>query len=160
MEQRVKKFASAAPPVRAHRLLIISCSAAKRHGPPAEMPAIERYDGVFFKVLRKALREGHCRVPVEVRIISAKYGLVNPETRIPSYNVRMDTRQAEKLRSSIRRKLQRTINKNKPREILVNLGKAYAEIIRDLPELENATWAAGPIGKRAGALKSWLVNDK
>ena len=71
----------------------------------------------------------------------------------------MNTRQADRLRTSIRTDLQRVINKKKYSGILVNLGKAYADIIHDLPELQSALWAEGPIGKRAATLKCWLIND-
>ena len=151
--------ASAQPMIKSRRLLIISCSAAKRLNPRTYIPAIERYDGVFFKVLRKALREGRCQPPVEILIISAKYGLIAPHTPIPNYDTKMNTRQSAMLRIPIRKNLQRVINKNKPSRILVNLGKPYADIIRDLPELQSAFWAEGPIGKRAATLKSWLIND-
>ena len=56
------------------------------------MPAIERYDGVFFKVLRKALREGRCQPPVAILIISAKYGLITSKTLIPNYDKKMNSR--------------------------------------------------------------------
>jgi cytoplasmic iron level regulating protein YaaA (DUF328/UPF0246 family) len=141
------------------KLLIISCSAAKRRRPAARTPAIERYDGVFFKVLRKALRQGHPRWPIAILIISAKYGLITPDTLIPNYDIEMNARQAEKLASSIRAKLQQIISHTKPREILINLGQTYAKTIRDLPELQNASWVAGPIGKRASILKAWLTHD-
>lgn len=155
----MKKSTSAPAPVKSRRLLIISCSAAKRRSPPANIPAIDRYDGVFFKVLRKALREGRCQPPVEILIISAKHGLITPHTPIPNYDTKMNTRQADRLRTSIRTDLQRVISKMKPSGILVNLGKAYADIIHDLPELQSALWAEGPIGKRAATLKCWLIND-
>lgn len=155
----VNQHASAQPILKSRRLLIISCSAAKRLSPRAYIPAIERYDGVFFKVLRKALREGGCQSPVEILIISAKYGLITPHTPIPNYDTKMNTHQAAMLRTLIRKDLQRVINEKKPSGILVNLGKAYAEIIRDIPELQSAFWAEGPIGKRAATLKFWLIND-
>lgn len=141
------------------KLLIISCSAAKCTSPPAKMPAIERYDGVFFKVLRKALRDTDQRTPMVLLIISAKYGLITPDTLIANYDTKINPRQAAKLGHQIRQGVKLAIRRNKPRNILVNLGKSYEAIIRELPELQNAVWAKGPIGKRAATLKSWLIND-
>ncbi len=144
---------------KSKKLLIISCSAAKRSGPPSKMPAIDRYDGVFFKVLRKALRDTDHRSPLVVLIISAKYGLITPETCIANYDTKMNSRQAATLSPQIRRGVALAVKKSKPGRILINLGKSYASIIRDIPELQNAVWEQGPIGKRAAALKSWLIND-
>lgn len=153
------KTNTTAPRRKLQKLLIISCSAAKRGGPPAKMPAIERYDGVFFKVLRKAWREPDQRDSVVLLIISAKYGLITPETRIANYDTKINSRQAAKLGPKIRQGIKLAVRRNKPSKILVNLGKSYESIIRELPELQDAVWAEGPIGKRAATLKSWLVND-
>lgn len=141
------------------RLLVISCSSAKRRRPKDKIPAIQRYDGIFYKVLRKTIREGTVDYPLIVAIISAKYGLITPDTLIPAYNMKMNACQAKTLGPVIRKELQKLINKHKPGAILINLGKAYAAIIRNLPELNNAVRAAGPIGKRAAILKSWLTDD-
>ena len=154
----MKQDAPAKGLTKSQRVLIISCSAAKRRSPSAKMPAIERYDGVFFKVLRKALREARCQPPVAILIISAKYGLITSKTLIPNYDKKMTARQAGRLRASIRKELQQRVHKTEPDGILVNLGAAYAGIIHDLPALKGASWAAGPIGKRAATLKAWLIN--
>ena len=66
---------------RVDRLLILSCSQRKA---PAKgrLPAIDRYDGPAFRVLRKYLREGPAEVPT-VLILSAKYGLIESEREDP-----------------------------------------------------------------------------
>ncbi len=142
------------------RMLIISCSASKRRRPNRRIPALQRYDGVFFKVLRKSLREYDIADGLHVLIISAKYGLITPQTPIPNYNKKMDRGQAEKLGPAIRRKIRHAIGLAKPGVILVNVGGVYETSIRDILELKRAQWASGPIGKRAATLKSWLINDR
>jgi hypothetical protein len=62
-------------------LLIVTCSQRKRSDLEL-LPALERYDGIFFRILRKALREGHWSGTLEVLIISAKYGLLELDTVI------------------------------------------------------------------------------
>ena len=39
-------------------LLIVTCSQRKRSDPEL-LPALERYDGIFFRIIRKARREGN-----------------------------------------------------------------------------------------------------
>ena len=56
------------------RLLILSCSKAKR-ADCGLLPAIDRYDGPFFRVLRRYLRQQPADPPV-VHILSAEFGLI------------------------------------------------------------------------------------
>jgi cytoplasmic iron level regulating protein YaaA (DUF328/UPF0246 family) len=63
------------------RLLILACSARKRLDRSA-LPAIERYDGVNFRILKKLQREHAFPHDLDVLILSAKYGLLSPETPI------------------------------------------------------------------------------
>ena len=77
-----------------HRyLLIVACSQRKRSD-PGLLPAIERYDGVNFRVLRKARREGYWPENLDVLILSAKYGLLKPDTLIEDYDSRMTQERA------------------------------------------------------------------
>ena len=137
-------------------LLIISCSAAKRKSPCAPLPAIERYDGVFFRVLHKAVREGYSWPKMKLVILSAKYGLIRDTTPIPYYDQRMNRERAQALRSSVRASLQQILRTGRFDRIYINLGREYATIIQELPALAQARWASGGIGQRAAILKSWL----
>ncbi len=56
------------------RLLILSCSRRKRLDKDL-LPAVERYDGPAFRVLRRFLREMPFEAP-DVPILSAEYGLI------------------------------------------------------------------------------------
>src|SRR4051794_5911479 len=69
------------------RLLVISCSQRKVLD-EKPIPAVDRYDGPAFRVLRKYLREVH-DPSLTVQILSAKYGLIDAEYPIPYYDCRM-----------------------------------------------------------------------
>lgn len=69
-------------------LLIVMCSKRKRSAPDL-LPALERYDGIFFRILRKARREGHWPDNLDILILSAKYGLLELDTAIENYDLRM-----------------------------------------------------------------------
>jgi hypothetical protein len=140
----------------ADALVLISCSAAKRRTPAAPVRAIDRYDGIFFRVIRKAMADGRMSPRTHVAIISAKFGLIATETTIPFYDQKMDKSRAAVLRQSVRKELQQLLREHKFAKVFINLGRHYAVLIDDLPELRAATWAGGPIGKRAAAMKSWL----
>jgi queuine/archaeosine tRNA-ribosyltransferase len=55
------------------------------------LPAIERYDGVHFRVLRKAKREGYWPRNLEVLIVSAKYGLLELDPKAIPYGEILDS---------------------------------------------------------------------
>ena len=56
-------------------LLIISCSDRKIQTLGC-LPAFELYDGSFYRILRKAIREGYFPNNLDILIISPKYGLL------------------------------------------------------------------------------------
>ena len=78
------------------RMLILSCSSRKK--PSKEhLPAIERYDGPAFRVVRKYLRERGGPSPI-ILILSGNYGLIDSSTPICDYDCRMTTMRAKELR--------------------------------------------------------------
>ena len=77
-------------------LRIVACSQRKRRD-SGLLPAIERYDGLYFRVLRKARREGYWPANLDVLIVSAKYGLLELHTAIENYDLRMTPEQAMRL---------------------------------------------------------------
>lgn len=138
-------------------LIVISCSARKKRSPPPPIPAITRYDGVLFTVIRKAVREKRMRPNTTVIIISAKYGVVRAGTKIPFYDQRLTASQATTLAPRVRSTLAAIVRKGKYQRKFVNLGRDYASMIQDLPALRGAVWASGSIGQRAAVLKSWIT---
>lgn len=64
------------------KLLLLACSNRKIRS-KGLMPAIERYDGVNYRVIHKLQREGRFPKNVDVKILSAKFGLIDAQTPIP-----------------------------------------------------------------------------
>src|SRR5579875_351231 len=86
-------------------LLLIACSQRKL-SISGLLPALERYDGGHYRLLRKARREGYWTENLEVFILSAKYGLIRSSTPIENYERRMDQKRYKRfeiLPSRIRR---------------------------------------------------------
>src|SRR6266567_6447270 len=86
------------------RRLLLSCSEKKRDD-PCPLPALERYEGGSYKVVKKAMREGTFPPDVEICIVSALYGLLEAGEMIMSYNRKMTTLRATELRPLISRRL-------------------------------------------------------
>lgn len=70
------------------QLLILGCSQAKREG-DGLLPALDRYDGPPYRVLRKFLRGHHWPSSVSIAVLSAKHGLFGGLKGIEDYDVRM-----------------------------------------------------------------------
>lgn len=143
------------------RLLILGCSAAKRHEAWL-MPAVERYDGPAFRALRRARREGLIDEDTRVRILSAKFELVGEQELILDYDQLMTERQAELLAPTVTWSLHRWMREHPDcADVFVNLGRAYMPAIAGFEEWCGrngiaCTMASGGIGKRLAQMKAWL----
>ncbi|MCX7593314.1 MAG: hypothetical protein N2235_06070 [Fischerella sp.] len=142
----------------ARYLLIIACSQRKLTD-DGLLPAIARYDGGHFRVLRKAQRDGYWSNHIDVLILSAKYGLIESCTPIANYEQRMNKKRACELKTQVTQTLQAYAQKGIYSEVYVDLGKDYQSAIEGLGELFKGslvTHAQGSIGKRLQSLKDWL----
>jgi hypothetical protein len=135
------------------RLLILACSQRKRSDRNA-LPAFERYTGVNFQILHKLRRE-HA-FPSD---LSAKYGLLSPETPICAYDLKMTERRATELCAQVSSDLDRHLQEKKYDSVFVNLGKAYLNTLALSSELKqcNVQYATGGIGSKMKQMKAWIL---
>ena len=170
------------------RLLILGCTKTKYQTSRLPLTAIERYNGTSFRMLRFHLSCSHVWNEVhpyrartlDVLIISAKHGLLLPDTYIESYDQVMTLAQADALRSNIRHDLAQLIQNRSPYQAtLIHLGYNYLCTLTARPENRIATqlhievartslvelvgdsfgqmtFITGGIGTRLGQLKHWL----
>ncbi|WP_081909276.1 peroxide stress protein YaaA [Haloferax prahovense] len=110
-------------------LLLQSCSNSKREASESR-PALELYSGYFYKIIKKAIRDGECRPDMDLKILSAKYGLLEPDEQIEYYDYRMDKQRAEELRPIVVDELQQLILEREYERVVVNMGKEYRMAIR------------------------------
>ncbi|SKB15099.1 hypothetical protein PL11201_690120 [Planktothrix sp. PCC 11201] len=64
---------------------------------PEFLPAIERYNGVAFRVVRKFLQEQTTDY-LDIFILSAKFGLIPAYQLIPNYDQKMDRVRSQELK--------------------------------------------------------------
>lgn len=134
-------------------LLILPCSKKKRD--VAAAPAIELYNGPFYQILRKQRS-----LNLDVLVLSAKYGLIDVEKIITSYDQKMTERRALELSKSVREKLEKTIATGHHKEIFVNLGSTYMAALcvsKDVLDRCNTSYATGRIGERMQQLRNWIT---
>ncbi len=142
------------------RLLLISCSRQKRQT-RSRLPAIERYDGPAFRVLRRYMK-GRTDGQPEVLILSAKWGLISGDTPLPNYNCRMTTRRAGEMRPLLSAQLRKILGSHAC-EVFVAMDDAYWRVInlQELSEMEGIRIYStrGGRGRRLAGLYDWLHGD-
>ena len=135
------------------RLLVLSCSQRKRD--LNNSPAIDVYDGPFFRSLRKNMQND-----LDVMILSAKYGLIDSDTLITKYDQKMTRARANSLRVETTQKLRAKLDSRIYVDIFFELGKIYLEAIginsEDYQNIE-LKFDKGPRYERAHNLKEWLM---
>lgn len=147
-------------PTPKRKLLLIACSNRKRRD-KGLLPALERYDGVTYRVIRKAMREGYFPPNVDIKILSAKFGLIDAQTRIPYYDQRMDRERAGRLRSQVQSRLEKILISQKYAEVYIDLGKNYFVLLDTFVFPPDIVFyrIEGKIGIRLCKLKSWFVDS-
>lgn len=141
------------------RLLILSCSQRKSTSRDP-LPAIERYNGPLFFVLRRFIRECPRQTKhLDVYILSAAYGLIPWDFPTPLYDRKMNTSRAVELQPQIDTEFS-NILQNEYTSICFVLGQTYLKAFEDLrlliPAFTESMVADGPIGKKQTQLKKWL----
>jgi len=138
------------------QLLVLGCSQVKREA-PGLLPAIDRYDGSSYRVLRNYLRQREWPSNLSVAILSAKYGLVGGFTGIEDYDERMTTLRA----SEWAPQCFQTLNTWAADHATVHfsLGKDYLPAV--VPAIEHglknrAEIFEGPIGMKLSQIKGLL----
>lgn len=145
------------------RLLILSCS-QRKHETQELLPAIERYNGPSFLVLRRFLRESSNQSKeLDVYILSAAYGLIPGDCPIKWYDRKMDLTRAVELQSQVNSALS-DILRNNYTSICFVLGKTYLKAFESahdlIPDHTERIIAYGWIGKKLAQLKQWLWGEQ
>lgn len=139
-------------------LLILGCSSRKRHD-SGLLPALTRYDGVNYRVLGRARREGRLPNNLDILIISAEYGVLAPDDLIPDDDRLMTPARARELQPTVSAELDSRLADTTYAGVFVNLGTTYLLTVEGsgrFRALSNVTYAEGGIGQKMGHMKRWL----
>ena len=145
-----------------NRTLILSCSQSKKID-ETDLPAIQRYDGPSFRLLRRYLSQTD--EDLEIYILSAKYGLIRHQTSIPYYEQKLRNDRIEELKESISKQKRNIFSETQKRNsFFINLGKTYLQVFEPVFEEQiknsNTTFASGSSGKRLAEMYDWLYGEK
>jgi hypothetical protein len=96
------------------------------------VPALDLYDGYFFRIIKKALRANQFQPGLDIIIISAEHGVIEPEDEIGYYDRRMDTERARELNADIVNTIADKVAEEGHGKVWINLGKDYLPAVDGL----------------------------
>jgi hypothetical protein len=139
-------------------LLVLSCSQRKR--PDSNLlPASERYDGPTFRVLRRFLKEQPL-APLDIFILSAKFGFIPHNRPIPNYDLRMTQLRALELQPIVIRELKRISSSQSYEKLFICAGRDYLQALDGYDKLITPDLtvkiAEGGLGQKLADLHNWL----
>lgn len=139
-------------------LVILGCSQRKRQTSRL-LPAVDRYDGPLFRVLRRRIREKPEGAP-QTHILSARFGLIPGNALIPRYNRSFPRYDHSALRELVERQVERVLHDIRPERVFASVGLRYWPLIekplaRAVPP-HGLVIGKGGIGGRASQLAHWL----
>lgn len=139
-------------------LLILACSQRKRSDADL-LPAIERYDGPTFRLLRCFLRKEPL-APLEIYILSGKFGLIPGDYLIPNYDQRMTKMRSRQLQPEVIAKFEDILNAKSYQKLCICLGRDYFVALDKydilIPSGLAVRIATGSLGKKLATLHDWL----
>ena len=140
------------------KLLILGCSRRKLNDKEM-LPAINRYDGPHFRILRR-FRLAHGSIMPQTLVLSAFYGLIDIDQKIANYDSVLTKKPTEEWIAMVRSQLALKLRLFRPFEIFIFGGKIYREVLEecldDLGEKAIRIVPKGGIGQKLSALKHWL----
>ena len=139
------------------RLLLLGCSRSKREG-EGLLPAVDRYDGPLFRVLRRYLRD-HGDGNLEVHIISAEFGLIPASQPIPWYDRKLTPSRATEIQPVVTSVVDKKLVSGVYDGALAVLGRTYLQTID--PELlhrhrDILRVSLTSVGGQSSLLHDWL----
>jgi hypothetical protein len=144
------------------RLLILACSENKKNKPDL-IPAIERYDGPMWKMLRSFTKKHTAsEMKLDIYVLSAKFGLIPTTESIPWYDQVMTENRAKELQRPTMSQLCMLLDEGYG-QICLALSKLYLHALQGweniIPGEASVTVIDGPMAAKPAQLRSWLNGD-
>lgn len=141
-------------------LLLLPCSQRKRVT-PGRIPALDRYDGPQFQVVRKFLRaHPELQTSLDVVVLSARFGIISSAEHIPYYDQRMTLERAVEIRTHAPIVLSHYLQHKICQRFCISLSRDYllaiAGIEAIIPATCEVTYIRESLGVRLSRLRQWL----
>lgn len=142
------------------RLLILSCSQSKIQGSTL-LPALARYDGPKFRLVRKFQRDCVAEASLlDIYVLSAKYGLIPASKPIQFYDRRLSHARIAVLMSKVRISLKSIFDCKTYSHIFLCMGRDYHALLRGIEHMVDPSVALfrskATQGRMLSELYDWL----
>lgn len=125
------------------------------------MPAIRRYDGPFFRAVRRGLAAG-CEV--ETYVLSARFGLIHSDTEVPWYDQRLGQSAEPAFAEGLQVSVSQLAESGRFTTAFVCAGHKYLGLLGThldrLRAVAPVTTAAGGLGEKLTRLRGWLSDPR
>ena len=150
------------------RLIVVSAS-SRVVGPIGEaIPAIDRYDGVLMRTIRKCIREGYVD-PRDVLIVSPSLGLVRGSDSVPYHepvegswhSPKLDAVGLGRMNHVALLLLKEIAESQEYSEVYINVGKGLYPIIAGIEKLPpwKIVYASGKgLGPKTAHMRDWMLS--
>ncbi len=146
-----------------NRLLLLACS-RKKKDTAGLLPALIRYDGPAFQILRKfiALRPDKA-AQLDVYVLSAKFGLIPVNKPITCYDKKMTQQTAATMNRQVLSVMQKLFSPCKYKQLFINVGQDYGGALagyeKIIPNNLEIITSTGSSGHRQAELYDWLYGE-
>jgi cytoplasmic iron level regulating protein YaaA (DUF328/UPF0246 family) len=147
------------------RAIIVAASQRRVEEPKDPIPAIDRFKGVYFRILKKYLRSGKLS-NTDILIVSQDFGVVRSKDKVPyrkpTNKLDFHKEFVEKARKANLKTLGRIFREKNYNEVYVNVGKEFYKLIEGFESLASAKiiHASGPgLGPKAKHMKNWILEQ-
>lgn len=139
------------------RLLIVSCSRKKRKT-EVFLPAIERYDGGWIRLIRKhILSDKDILKNLDVYILSGRYGLIPIDYPVPYYNEPRPHKRIIEKADEVKEEIKFLFERNKYDEVYLLMGRLFKEVtVKGIPEGVKVVFCNGGYGDKMHDFIRWL----
>jgi hypothetical protein len=138
--------------------------------PSETVPAIDRYDGIMARILKKYIREGLLD-PKDILFVSPVLGLVRALDLVPYHerlkgswqNLELDRHALEEMNRAALELVKEQMKSQDYSEAYINVGKALYPIIEGIEKLISCevvhSKGRGP-GPKAAHMRDWILSKK
>ncbi len=119
---------------------------------------MELYSGYYYKIIKKARREGDLRSDIDICILSAKYGLIDANAEITEYDQKMNRVQALDLQEDVETTLIKKLKENNYKKVVINAGEDYRVALKRFIQNSDIEVEVlhGQLGERGSVLKKMI----
>jgi len=146
-----------------NRLLLLACS-RKKKDTAGLLPALTRYDGPTFQILRKFIALHPDKADqLDVYVLSAKFGLIPVNEPIACYDKKMTQQTAAQMNRQVLSGMQKLFSPCRYKQLFINAGRDYRGALagyeKILPNGLDVVVSTGSSGRRQAELYDWLYGE-